>query len=76
MVDRSHMFSKNLLVVLSERVRSDNEFIASSLGVLRQAERNAHTDALTGLGNRHWMHDDVRARSHTRTAQRTRCCAS
>lgn len=55
MVDRSHTFSKNLLVVLSERVRSDNEFIASSLGVLRQAERNASTDALTGLGNRHWM---------------------
>jgi diguanylate cyclase (GGDEF)-like protein len=55
MVDRSHTFSKNLLVVLSERVRSDNEYIASSLGVLRQAERNAHTDALTGLGNRHWM---------------------
>jgi diguanylate cyclase (GGDEF)-like protein len=56
-VERSHTFSKNLLVVLSERVRSDNEFIASSLGVLRQAERNALTDALTGLGNRHWMKD-------------------
>lgn len=57
MVDRSHQFSKNLLVVLSERVRSDNEFIASSIGVLRRAERNAVTDALTGLGNRHWMMD-------------------
>jgi diguanylate cyclase (GGDEF)-like protein len=55
MVDRSHTFCKNLLVVLSERVRSDNEYIAGSLGVLRQAERNAHTDALTGLGNRHCM---------------------
>src|SRR5690606_35733828 len=50
-----HTFAKNLLVVLSERVRSHNEYIASSLGVLRQAERNAHTDALTGLDNRHWM---------------------
>jgi len=55
MVDRSHVFAKNLLIVLSERVRSDNQYIASSLGVLRQAERNAQTDALTGLGNRHWM---------------------
>jgi diguanylate cyclase (GGDEF)-like protein len=27
------------------------------LGVLRRAERNAVTDALTGLGNRHWMQD-------------------
>jgi len=51
------MFSKNLLIVLSERVRSDNEFIASNLGAMRQAERNALTDALTGLGNRHWMKD-------------------
>ena len=57
LVDRSHTFSKNLLVVLSERVRSDNEFIASSLGVLRQAQQNALTDGLTGLGNRHWMKD-------------------
>jgi diguanylate cyclase (GGDEF)-like protein len=57
LVDRSHAFSKNLLVVLSERVRSDNEYIASSLGVLRRAEHNAITDALTGLGNRHWMQD-------------------
>jgi diguanylate cyclase (GGDEF)-like protein len=57
MVDRSHTFSKNLLVVLSERVRSDNEFIASSLGILRQAERHATTDALTALGNRRWMKD-------------------
>jgi diguanylate cyclase (GGDEF)-like protein len=57
LVDRSHAFSKNLLVVLSERVRSDNEFIASSLGILRQAQHNASTDGLTGLGNRHWMGD-------------------
>jgi diguanylate cyclase (GGDEF)-like protein len=55
MIERSHTLCKNLLVVLSERVRSDNEFIASSIGILQQAERNAHTDALTGLGNRHWM---------------------
>jgi diguanylate cyclase (GGDEF)-like protein len=55
MIERSHTLCKNLLVVLSERVRSDNEFIASSIGILQQAEHNAHTDALTGLGNRHWM---------------------
>jgi diguanylate cyclase (GGDEF)-like protein len=57
MIDRSHAFSKNLLVVLSERVRSDNEFIANRLGVVQQTERNAVTDALTGLGNRHWMQE-------------------
>ena len=57
MVDRSHRLAKNLLIVISERVRSANEFIADRLGVLRIAERNAVTDALTGLGNRHWMQD-------------------
>ncbi len=67
LVDRSHAFAKNLLVVLSERVRSDNEYIANSLGVLRRAELNAMTDALTGLGNRRWMHemfDRELARAH------------
>ena len=57
MVERSHAFAKNLLVVLSERVRSDNAFIASSLDVLREAKHYAMTDALTELGNRHWLHD-------------------
>lgn len=57
MVERSHAFAKNLLVVLSERVRSDNVFIANSLSVLKQAKHNAITDALTELGNRHWMHE-------------------
>jgi diguanylate cyclase (GGDEF)-like protein len=57
MVNASHEFSKNLLVVLSERVRSDNQFIAESIGDWRQSELNATTDALTGLGNRHAMED-------------------
>ncbi|HEX5765988.1 MAG TPA: GGDEF domain-containing protein [Woeseiaceae bacterium] len=57
MVDASHEFSKNLLVVLSERVRSHNHFIAASFGNLQKFERNATTDALTGLSNRHTMEE-------------------
>jgi diguanylate cyclase (GGDEF)-like protein len=57
MVDASHEFSKNLLVVLSERVRSHNNFIAESFGDLRKFERHAKTDALTGLNNRHAMEE-------------------
>ena len=57
MVNASHEFSKNLLVVLSERVRSHNHFIAASFGNLQKFERNATTDALTGLGNRHAMEE-------------------
>jgi diguanylate cyclase (GGDEF)-like protein len=57
MVNASHEFSKNLLVVLSERVRSHNNFIAESFGDLRKFERHAKTDALTGLHNRHSMEE-------------------
>jgi diguanylate cyclase (GGDEF)-like protein len=57
MVDASHAFSKNLLIVMSERVRSHNHFIAASFGDLQKFERNATTDALTGLSNRHAMEE-------------------
>lgn len=58
MVNASHEFAKNLLVVLSERVRSHNRVIADSYGELRKFERHARTDALTGLSNRHAMEDE------------------
>jgi len=57
MVNASHEFAKNLLVVLSERVRSHNRVIADSYGELRKFERHATTDALTGLSNRHTMEE-------------------
>ena len=55
MVDSSHEFAKNLLVVLSKRVRSHNRVIASNYGELQKFERHATTDALTNLANRHAM---------------------
>ena len=57
MVDASHAFAKNLLVVLSERVRSHNRVIADSFGELKKYERHATTDALTSLANRHAMQE-------------------
>ncbi|MDH4108255.1 MAG: GGDEF domain-containing protein [Gammaproteobacteria bacterium] len=57
LVNSSHEFTKNLLVVLSERVRSHNRYIAESLGHIQKFERHASTDALTGLSNRHAMEE-------------------
>ena len=57
MVDASHEFAKNLLVVLSERVRSHNRVIANNYGELQKFERHATTDALTALANRHAMEE-------------------
>lgn len=57
MVNASHAFSKNLLVVLSERVRSHNQVIADNYGNLQKFEKHATTDALTGLSNRHAMEE-------------------
>jgi len=55
MVEASHEFAKNLLMMLSERVRSHNHVIADSYGEMRKFERHASTDALTSLSNRHAM---------------------
>ena len=57
MVDASHGFAKNLLVVMSERVRSHNRVIADNFGELKKFERHATTDALTSLANRHAMQE-------------------
>ncbi len=57
MVDASHDFAKNLLIVLSERVRSHNRFLADSFGELKKFEKHASTDALTSLANRHAMQE-------------------
>ena len=51
LVNASHEFCKNLLIVLSERVRSHNHYIAESFGDMQRIERNASTDALTGLSD-------------------------
>lgn len=62
MINVSHAFARNLLIVLSSRVRSDNQVILDSVGVLREFERHAVTDALTDLHNRHWLDNMFRRR--------------
>lgn len=57
MVSESHEIARNLLYIMSERVRYSNLVIADSLEMQRKYQRYASTDALTGLHNRGWLDD-------------------
>ena len=58
MISVSHEIARNLLYIMSERVRYSNLVIADSFEMQRKYQRFATTDALTGLRNRGWL-DDV-----------------
>lgn len=60
LIDASHAFARNILRLLSERLRQDNEAIVGNTGKLREFQRTAVTDALTDLHNRHWMEEMFR----------------
>lgn len=51
----SHVVAKNLLCLLSARVRNDNEVLSETLLLQHRCELNARMDSLTGLYNRHWL---------------------
>ncbi len=57
MVSVSHEIARNLLYIMSERVRFSNLVIADSLKMQHKYQRFATTDALTGLHNRGWLDD-------------------
>lgn len=66
MVSASHEISRNLLYIMSERLRYSNLVIADSFEMQKKFQRFAFTDALTGLHNRGWL-DDMFAREVSRT---------
>ena len=55
MVEASHEFSVNLLLLLAQRMRDNNTSLAESSRLRRQFEREATVDGLTGLRNRRWF---------------------
>ena len=55
MISVSHEIARNLLYIMSERIRYSNLVIADSLEMQRKYQRYAMTDALTGLHNRGWL---------------------
>lgn len=68
MVNASHAFAKNLLVLLAGRLRANNSTVSNNIRLQREYARNAMVDALTGLYNRRWL-DDSLARFATRFAR-------
>ena len=68
MVSASHEIARNLLYIMSERVRYSNLVVADSLEMQRKYQQFATIDALTGLHNRGWL-DDVFEREIRRSAR-------
>ncbi len=57
LVNTSHAVARNLLYLLSRRMRHDNAVIVSGFDRQRELEHAASTDGLTGLHNRRWMNE-------------------
>ena len=57
LVSVSHEVARNLLYVMSERVRYSNLVIAEGIDLQRKYQKFATIDALTGLHNRGYMDD-------------------
>ncbi len=55
MLNVSHAVARNLLAIISKRLRADNKIIRDSAVILRQFQHRSMTDALTSLYNRRWM---------------------
>jgi len=55
LINGSSVVNRNLLRILSARVRRNNLMVVQSYAQQRIHERNALSDSLTGLFNRRWM---------------------
>ena len=57
LIDRSHVAAHNMLRVLTKRIRHADQMMAESLEQYHGYSSAAIVDELTGLHNRHWMHE-------------------
>jgi len=55
LVNTSHDFTINLMVLLAQRLRANNTTVSSNIRLQREYKRNASIDGLTGLYNRRWI---------------------
>jgi diguanylate cyclase (GGDEF)-like protein len=59
LVNASHAFAINLITLLAQRMRANNLQLSESVQRSKTLEREANTDALTGLLNRRWLENSV-----------------
>ena len=75
MVEISHAIARNLLYILSTRVRHGNELLIRNKRTQRDLELAATVDALTGINNRGWMeHSFPRIMARCADGGRSFCC--
>ncbi len=55
LIDVSHEFARNMLILLSHRMRTDNTLLQESISVKNMFELQSTLDPLTGLHNRRWI---------------------
>ena len=55
LVNASHDFAVNLLLLLAQRLRANNSTVSTNIKLQREYKRNAMIDGLTGLYNRRWI---------------------
>ncbi|MBN1128175.1 MAG: GGDEF domain-containing protein [Chitinispirillaceae bacterium] len=55
----SHQFSKNMFLLLTQRLRTSNFTITENIRLRELLEHDANVDSLTGLRNRRWLDDNV-----------------
>lgn len=56
-INAANGVARNLLFILSKRMRSDHSMFVENFYELREIEQAAQSDALTGLHNRRWFND-------------------
>jgi diguanylate cyclase (GGDEF)-like protein len=57
LINSSHGIARNLLHLLSRRMRNDNSTLIDSMHKMREFEYAASVDSLTSMHNRRWMHE-------------------
>ncbi len=74
MVEASHEFAANMLILLADRLRTNNSLIVDGLNQRLHLEHEATVDALTGLRNRRWLDKNLpRVASRHRFSRRPFC---